>query len=135
MTEKTRNAEKVKATGEKNGCLAICLVVVICLALFYLYNFYLEYTFRKDLEREGRIIFTMCKTAGRCPEVPEGWARSGLGMEFVGTSKLVGTTRKQTVYYLPSKEQDRFRLCRWTARKDMDKCYSGGVKVEPGWEK
>ncbi len=113
----------------------ICLVVVVCLGVFYLFNLYLEFTFRQDLVREGQAIYLLCKNGGKCPEVPDGWARSGLGMEFAGTSKLVGSTRKQTVYYLLSNEQDRFRLCRWTAMKDMYKCYGGGVNEEPAWEK
>ncbi len=135
MSERIKNLKNIKNTGSKSGCLVICLVMVICLGVFYLYNLYLEYTFRAALEKEGAVIYALCKAGGKCPEVPEGWARSGLGMEYAGTSKLVGTTRKQTVYYLISKEQDRFRLCRWTAMKDMDKCYGGGVNETPTWEK
>ncbi len=135
MTKKTKTAANSKTVTQRSGCLAICLVVVVCLAVFYLFNLYLEYTFRKAVENEGQEIYALCQAAGKCPEVPDGWARSGLGMEFARTSKLVGTTRKQTVYYLLSKEQNRFRLCRWTARRDMDKCFGGGVKEQPAWEK
>jgi len=135
MHDNIQKMETVKRTGDRSGCLVICLVAVICLGIFYLYNSYLEYTFRKALEKEAEVIYALCKTEGTCPEIPKGWARSGLGMDFAGTSKLVGTTRKQTVYYLLSKEKDRFRLCRWTAMKDMDKCYGGGVHEDPAWEK
>lgn len=135
MKEKNQNVKNVATVGERSGCLMICLVAIICLAVFYLFNSFLEYTFRKDLEKEGAVIYAQCKAGGRCPEVPDGWARSGLGMEFAGTSKLVGSTRKQTVYYLLSPQKDRFRLCRWTAMEDMYKCYGGGVNEKPAWEK
>lgn len=135
MSENTQKSKKARSTSERSGCLAICLVAAICLAVFYLYNSYLEYTFRKALEKEGRAIYGICQRAGACPDVPEGWARSGLGMEFAGTAKLIGTTRKQTVQYLLSQDKTRFRLCRWTAMEGMSKCYGGGINEKPGWEK
>lgn len=127
------SAKKDKAVNS-SGCLSVLLVVAVVVTLITIYNYSLDRKLLKEIEAEGQSIYKVCTAKRICPTLPQGWSSSGLGMKNLGSVKVIGKTRKQTLFYYVTNSRDKFLLCRRTRGSDQQSCFSGGVNLIPSWQ-